>query len=561
MGALASHAQRFLAELTTDEIRLVRGILLSLVHPDGTRRPRLRAEVLGGIPAASRTVADCLLDRLLERRLLVATRDAEQDSTTVELAHEALATAWPQLARWLDETYEERVLITDLEQASLLWQRRGRRDAETWGGLALAEAVRKVAEWNITLSSVSRAFLDMSVQRDRRIQRRQRRIATVIVVVLAIVAIGAAIAAVAFARKSEELDRAATDLGRIQLEIRPFDWDPVQQRRLVPRTHPPLEWRLFGTSPDDPQEKGHPYDDSSVRRGGRRWRDDVLIEDVEVRSGPAFIEIRGRGGDCAPSVLYLQRLPGYRERSETTRIEISVPTCEASRAGLIQIPSGPFLRAMKQNGKEIDQKATAPDYSIDRTEVTRGAFEAFESMKHLTGVRISPADYLLSDPATDRRLPISGIDYAIARSYCRYMGKDLPTADQWQKAFRGGLGEISGKSNLSPARSTPWDGPTAPGLANLAPGDDGKGRLAAVGEHPRDVSPYGVLDLGGNVREWLRDPSETMKGMRRVAGGSWESPPKKGHERIYFINVHSEEYRDHALGARCVSVTSLMEKN
>src|SRR6185436_3182672 len=137
--------------------------------------------------------------------------------------------------------------------------------------------------------------------------------------------------------EGEEHHLAALDLGRIQLELEPFDWDPIQQRRLAPKERPPLEWRIYAPSLDDPREVGRAYDGESLRRGARRWRDDALIEDVEVRSGPAFIEIRGRGGDCAPSVLYLQRLPGYRERAEAKRIEIAVPTCEASRAGMIRI--------------------------------------------------------------------------------------------------------------------------------------------------------------------------------------------------------------------------------
>ncbi|HWU87905.1 MAG TPA: SUMF1/EgtB/PvdO family nonheme iron enzyme, partial [Kofleriaceae bacterium] len=539
-GALASHARRFLSELTPDEVRLVRGILLSLVHPDGPRRPRRRTEILDGIPTASRDLADGLLDRLLERRLLVATRDAEKGATTLELAHEALATTWPELARWIEETHEERVLVTDLEQASLLWQRRGRRDAETWSGAALAEVIRKVGAWNITLSPSSRAFLDASVQRDR----RRRRITIGIIAALVAVAIGAVIAAVAIERRSEEIDLAAVDLGRVHLALAPFDWDPVHQRELVPKQHPPLEWRIYGPALDDPREVGHEYDDRSLRRGAPAWRDDVLIEDVELRSGPAFIEIRGRGGDCAPSVLYVQRLPGYRERSEVKRIEIAVPTCDASRAGMIRIPSGPFLRAVKRDKKEIDQEASLSEYSIDRTEVTRGAFAIFERMKSLTGVRISPSEFLVPNLADQPELPISGIDYDIARGYCRYMGKELPTLDQWQKAFRGGLELLDGKPNAAPARETPSDGPIVLG-DDLAP--------VPVGRHPEDVSPYGVLDLAGNVGEWSRDRSDNHKGLHRVHGGSWASPSGSGHERVYFTNTRPEEARDYSIGARCVS--------
>jgi eukaryotic-like serine/threonine-protein kinase len=539
-GALASHAQRLLAELLPDEVRLVRGIMLSLVHPDGPRRPRRRTEILEGMPAAAREVAGGLLDRLLERRLIVATRDDEQGATTLEIAHEALAAAWPQLARWIDETREERVLAADVEQAAQVWRRRGRRDTQTWSGGALTEAVRKVEAWSVALSPDARAFLGAGTQRERRFQRGRRRLVIGIIVALVAVTIGSVSAAVAIAQKSDELERAAIDLGRVELVLAPFDWDPVQQRKLAPQTLPSLEWRLYAPAAGDPREPGREYDAQSLRRGARAWRGGVLIEDVEARSGPAFIEIRGRGGDCGPSVLYLQRLPGYGERSAAKRIEIAVPTCQASWVDTVQIPAGPFLRAGKRPGQELDEAAVLPAYSIDRTEVTRGAFAAFEGMKALTGVRISPTRFLSAGSGLD--LPISGIDYDIARGYCRYMGKDLPTVDQWQKAFRGGLSLLGGKPNSAAARATPAGEP-------LVLGRD----LAPVGKHPGDVSPYGVVDLAGNVSEWSLDRSDKYEGLRRIHGGSWESPPGEGHERVYFANTRPEEARDYAIGVRCVS--------
>ncbi len=145
-------------------------------------------------------------------------------------------------------------------------------------------------------------------------------------------------------------------------------------------------------------------------------------------------------------------------------------------------------------------------------------------------------------------MPISGIDNPIARSNCRYMGKELPTMDQWQKAFRGGVGEINGKPNPYPGRATPWgerDGPTTP-----------EHPLAPVGAHPRDVSPYGVFDLAGNVSEWSLIPAYNKKGLRYIHGGSWDPLQQAGHERIFFRNTRPEEARDYAVGARCVSSSS-----
>ncbi|HWU89369.1 MAG TPA: serine/threonine-protein kinase [Kofleriaceae bacterium] len=104
-GGLATHAEHLMTELSSDEIRLARGILAALVTPDGTRRRRLRDELLDAAPAAAREAVGQLIDRLIDRRFIVATRAVEHGDDTLEVAHEGLDTAWPQLARWLDETY------------------------------------------------------------------------------------------------------------------------------------------------------------------------------------------------------------------------------------------------------------------------------------------------------------------------------------------------------------------------------------------------------------------------------------------------------------------------
>ncbi|HWO17552.1 MAG TPA: protein kinase [Kofleriaceae bacterium] len=572
-GALAKHAQRFMAELAADEVRIVRAILLALVHPDGTRRPRLRGELLEALPEAARGTGERLLDRLLDRRLVVAARDAEQDAATLEVAHEALATAWPQLARWLDETYEERVIVAELEQASQLWQRRGQSDDATWGGGALDEAVRKVDQWNITLPSVSRAFLDASVQRARRLARGRRRRNGAIVGSLAAVAVAAGIAAWAFARKeaqaiaqreelarknaevtekNAELARAAADLGDLRLELEPFDWDPVRRVRLQPRVQPVLQWQIYGTALNNPQELGHKYEDSSLqRRRPPRWESGVLIEEVAVRSGPAFLVI-DRGNDCELSILFLKRLPGYSDRV-TKRMQILVPTCQASRAGMIEIPAGEFYRSIERGeGELVDVPKYEPGYLIDQTEVTRAAFALFESMQDLTGMRSPPADYLAPNTTDRGALPVSGLNHATARSYCRYMGKDLPSSDQWQKAFRGGR-VIDGKPNPFPQRVTPWSSARESRPTNLIPNKEDHGAPAPVGTYPDDVSPYRIYDLAGNVSEWSRQSARKMNGMYRAHGGNWDSPAGNGYEKITWTNTRPAEAIDYAIGVRCVA--------
>ncbi len=573
-GALATHAQRLMAELAPDEARLVRGLLLALVHPDGTRRPRLRAELLDGVPEGSREVAELLLDRLLERRLLVAARDAERDEATLEVAHEALATAWPQLARWLDETYEERVLVTELEQASRLWQRRGRRPDETWGGVALADAVRKVGEWNITLPSASRAVLDASVSHDRRLQRRRRWIAGGVIGALIAAAVATAVVAVAFARTEQERRNAAENRGEFDLALEPFDWDAAHQRRVPPAARPALSWQLHfagssaGPGPDAPPDQLHEpgerlrrlpvreYRPGELRRGTGAWRATrdgftAFVERVTARSSAAVLEV-SRGG-CAPSRIFLRQLPGYREPgAAVARLHIPVPTCQASSAGTVEIPAGEFYANVDLPDEGTrDVQRSLPGFRIDRTEVTREAFAIYGELEPLTGD--AAAGPRVQQPPRERGLPAVGINYTTALAYCEYLGKTLPSVEQWQKAFRGGLTLPSGR-NPAPARDLVWQHATSNRPANLAH-PDGPGQEVPVGSFPDDTSPYGVQDLAGNVSEWSRSPAVRKKnaGLRLVLGANWDTPPELGLHVVSWKNARVDQYLDFVIGLRCVS--------
>lgn len=566
-GALAAHAQRLLAELTSEQIKQTRSIFLSLVNPDGTRRPRLRSELLVEMDRG----ADEIIDRLLDRRLVVGRRDAERDVAMLELAHEALATAWPQLARWLDETYEERLLVSELEQASLLWQRRGRRDDETWGGAALDEAVRKIEEWKVTLPTMSRAFIAASVERDRRQRRRRRWFAIGAFTALGAIAIAAGIAAIAFSHKQEEaedsralleqnmlqMQLAAADMGEFDLVLEPFDWDPARQQRRAPAHMPALDWELRANDGADHNEPGTPYSSpTDVRRGTPVWRDGALVERVEARSGPAFLEIRR--GACAPSVISLRRLPGYQDRAsrqlngirfrQPDRITIPVPTCEATLAGMVTVPEGEFVfNRQREDGSKVDEPLSVPAFAIDRTEVTRGAFHIYQKLEPWTGDGASQTMYLDANTPGNDRFPVVGINALTAASYCRYMGKQLPDVAEWQKSLRGGL-VIDGRPNPAPARLTPWQTPTSKRPANV------DGAIAAVATFPDDTSPYGIVDLAGNVSEWTSTPAvdRSVRGLRTVVGATWDTPANLPHYQVTWRNARDARYLDFTIGVRCV---------
>jgi WD40 repeat protein/serine/threonine protein kinase len=167
-GALATHADASLRQLDVDDIRTVRGLMLRMVTPEGTRRAVEQQEMAESLGPR----AEHLLKLLSDARLL----SVRQDDNVVhyELSHESLVHTWGRLRRWLDEGREESAFLDELGQAAALWDRRGRRRSETWTGEALAGALRNIDRYGLHLPAVTAAFVDASKKAEQARLRRRR---------------------------------------------------------------------------------------------------------------------------------------------------------------------------------------------------------------------------------------------------------------------------------------------------------------------------------------------------------------------------------------------------
>ncbi|MBN2386371.1 MAG: SUMF1/EgtB/PvdO family nonheme iron enzyme [Anaerolineales bacterium] len=213
---------------------------------------------------------------------------------------------------------------------------------------------------------------------------------------------------------------------------------------------------------------------------------------------------------------------------------------------LVYVPEGSF--SMGSSSHYADEEPVHEVYLdafwIDRTEVTNEMFTGFVSetgrvtdaeslgwswtYDGLNWDRTQGAYWFQPDgPGSDLdglgSHPVVRVSWLDARAYCAWAGRRLPTEAEWEKAARGTDG-----------RTYPW-GSAAPtgGLLNF---DELVGGTTPVGRYPGGASPYGALDMAGNVWEWVEDwyqesyyrssPSSNPSGPgsgdgRGMRGGSW----------------------------------------
>ena len=400
------------------------------------------------------------------------------------------------------------------------------------------------------------------------LRRRTATIAGALVVAAAVSSFGFYRSRAAEALRREEESLTHRDLGRFTLELAPFDWDPHQHAAMPVAAGelPDLAWELHAPDPENPDEPGPPFIDDYVVRGAA-ISGITRVEGVEAHGGPAFLFITGRGrrGEtCNASIVPLRQLPGYAQRSREPTVRIHVPTCRATRADMIEIPDGPFIYggageppskwAVEDHGPP-EQRITLPRFWIDRTEVTNAAFDVFAKMSELTGIpapHYSTASPKLRNAALPDS-PVTGLTWVEAHRFCRFFGKQLATKQQWVKALRGGDVLADGSPNPAPRRNLPWISPETSAPANL--NDTPSPGVRPVGSFPRDRSPYGVLDLAGNVMEWTESPTaENTIGFRVLRGGDFEFADSKN--LVDYMAIENERpliIRQFNHGARCAA--------
>ncbi len=232
-GALARRAEELYASLDTAGEQVVRQVFLRLVEvdADGTlaRRRVDRAEVVG---LARDGGVEELVEAFGRHRLLTFDRDPNTRDPTVEVAHEALLTAWDRLHRWIDDAADDLRLRQRLDRAVEEWEASDRRDDYLLTGNRLTDLEERVERSRLALTEAERGFLDASraAEEERHRQERarrereevlERRSATRLRAVTVLSVIGALVAAGLSALAIEQRQRAETqrEIAEVQEQV------------------------------------------------------------------------------------------------------------------------------------------------------------------------------------------------------------------------------------------------------------------------------------------------------------------------------------------------------
>jgi len=167
----------------------------------------------------------------------------------------------------------------------------------------------------------------------------------------------------------------------------------------------------------------------------------------------------------------------------------------------IKIPAGKFIYGENKQQIHLD------DFWISKTPITNAQYKIFvdatgyEKPQHWGNGKITIGK---------EQHPVIHVSWEDAQAFCRWAGVQLPGERQWEKAARGTDG-----------RTYPW-GEAAPD-GNRCNFNESIGDTSTVGQYPQGASPYGVLDMAGNVFEWCEDVHEAGADRRVLRGGYYNA--------------------------------------
>jgi formylglycine-generating enzyme required for sulfatase activity len=228
---------------------------------------------------------------------------------------------------------------------------------------------------------------------------------------------------------------------------------------------------------------------------------------VTLPPGESWLEVSAvdaQGRRSARERRRVRRLtaPRWHERLDPP-LRVPVPLLEGVTFGagegeylnekdgsvLVWVPAGRFLMGGYPGGLPVHEVTLTRGRFMGKHEVTWAQWKRYCEE---TGAQTPQPAY--SYPVTPEH-PVHGVSWQAARDYLAWAGLRLPTEAEWEWAARGDDG-----------RGFPWGDERRPELLNSADPADGWQHSSPIGSFPVGASPFGCLDMAGNVAEWVADP-------------------------------------------------------
>ena len=267
------------------------------------------------------------------------------------------------------------------------------------------------------------------------------------------------------------------------------------------------------------------------------------------------------GFRCALSASKLLSLPTTSIQPTKTPNQFSIGSTQVSQIDgmtLNYVPEGYFIMGSPDSKGNLDEhpqhQIFLDAYWIDQTEVTNAMYakcvdDGVCTLPH--SLNSNKRNSYFGNTQFDN-CPVIYVDWNQANEYCNWARRQLPTEAQWEKAARGPEGY-----------TYPW-GDSSP-TSDQANFTNSIGDTTIVGSFPQGNSPYGAMDMAGNVREWTADwykssllyvpepnPIGPSTGQYRVVrGGAWNDIDYNLRSAYRFYN--NPTYNYHNVGFRCIS--------
>ena len=195
---------------------------------------------------------------------------------------------------------------------------------------------------------------------------------------------------------------------------------------------------------------------------------------------------------------------------------------------MMLVSAGSFT--FRENGDSV----SLPAYYIDKFPVTNRQYEAF---CRATGYRFPK--YWGDKRFNAADAPVVGVSVNDALKYARWVGKQLPTEEQWEKACRGTDGRL-----------LPWGDDPVTDERACHGRDPAEGTTDAVNVRPDGQSPFGVHDLIGNAWEWTATTDSDPETVHIIKGGCYNDLPDFLNGVLRLAAVPKDKFE--TIGFRCV---------